>query len=130
MKNRKDLIRKEEEAIRKEWKNILFNLVFAFLAVIIPSLFYENIALTTALLFVVSAIGLIKWKSKLAIAIFFFGALWGPVSEMLAIKFGVWSYAVPNFFTIPIWLFFVWGDAAVFLFETAKEIHKLGVKDK
>jgi hypothetical protein len=128
-KNIKKTIKNETKIIRKEWKNILFNLLFAFFAVLIPSLLYENIILTTTLLVLVSLIGLFKWKSKLSLAIFLFGAVWGPLSEMFAIHFGAWQYSTTNFYTIPIWLFIVWGDAAVFLFETAKEIKKLGVKE-
>lgn len=122
-------MKKEEKIFRKEWKNIIFNCIFAVIVVLIPSLLYKNIALTTVLLILVSAIALFKWKSKAAIVIFIFGALWGPISEMIAIHFGAWSYTLVNFYTIPIWLFFIWGDAAVFLFEMSKEVIKLGFKD-
>lgn len=125
----KKLIKKEKKIIRKEWKNILFNCIFALLALLFPILFYNQLYLTTISLSIVSIIGLLKWKSKLALTIFIFGAFWGPLTEMIAIKFGVWTYARPDFFNIPFWLFVLWGMAAVFLFETAKEINKLGVKD-
>lgn len=125
----KSFVKEEGKKIKKEWKNILFNCIFALFAVGIPSLFYKNIFLTTTLLIIVSLIGLIKWKSSLATTIFIFGMFWGPISEMIAIHFGAWNYAIPNFYTVPAWLFLVWGMAAVFLFETSKEIHKLGVKD-
>lgn len=124
----KKFIKQEKKALKKEWKNILFNTIFATLTVLFTALFYKNIWLTTIIISIVSVIGLIKWKSWLTFTIFIFGALWGPLCEIISIKFGVWQYAIPNMINIPIWLFFVWGNAAAFLFETGKEIHKLGVK--
>ncbi len=126
---KKKVIEKEVKAIRREWKNILFNLAFAFLAVIIVSYLYRNIMLTTLLLSVITIVALVKWKSWLTFTIFLFGAIWGPLSEMMAISFGAWQYAWPNINTIPLWLFILWGDAAAFIFETAMEFKKLGVKD-
>jgi hypothetical protein len=125
---KKGFIEKEKKVIRKEWWSILFNCVFALLAVIFPVLFYRNILLTTILLSVVAIVGLLKWKSWVTLIIFIFGALWGPISESIAIHYGVWQYAVSNFLNVPIWLFVLWGMAAAFLYQTALEFIKLGVK--
>ena len=119
---------KEEKIIKKEWWNILFNCIFAALALLITILFYKNNLLGTILLLIISIIGLLKWKSWVTLIIFLFGALWGPISESIAIRAGVWEYAVPNFFNVPIWLFVLWGIAAAFLYQTALEFRKLGVK--
>lgn len=129
-KNEKNLIKKERKIIKKEWKNILFNCLFAFLALLITVLFFREPILATILLSLTSLLGLIKWKSKLTLAIFLFGGLWGPICEMIAINYGVWEYALPNFLNVPFWLFILWGMAAAFLFETAKELNKLGFEDK
>ena len=117
-----------EKRIELEWKKILFNMMFAFLSVVIVILFYENILLASVLLGIITITGLIKWKSKLTLIIFLFGALWGPICEIIAISFGVWSYSAPNFFNVPVWLFILWGNAAAFLYQTAIEFKKLGVK--
>jgi len=125
MKKKKNNINKK---IRKEWKNIIFNIIFGVLTLLIASFFYKNIILATSLLIIVTVIGLIKWKSKITIIIFILGAIWGPISEMIAIYLGAWNYSYPNFINIPIWLFFVWGNAAAFIYQTAIEIKKLGIK--
>lgn len=122
------VIKKEEKLVRKELYNILFNCLFAFVSLLIPILFKKYILSATLLLLSVSIIALIKWKSKITLLVFVFGALWGPLSEMIAIYFNVWSYSNPNFFNIPFWLFLVWGNAAAFLYQTGLEIHKLGIK--
>ncbi|MCX6750940.1 MAG: hypothetical protein NTZ83_05760 [Candidatus Pacearchaeota archaeon] len=121
-------IEKEKKVIKKEWWNILFNCIFAILALLFPILFYKNIPLTTILLLIVSIIGLLKWKSWITLVIFIFGGLFGPLCEIIATKYGVWQYTLPNFLTVPIWLFLVWAMAAAFLYQTALEFIKLGVK--
>ncbi len=120
---------KFEKRLRKEWKNILFNIVFGGLSILIVILTYENILLTTALLIILSIIALIKWRSKITIFVFIAGAIWGPISEMIAIAFGVWQYSFTNIINIPLWLFILWGFAAAAIYQTAIEIKKLGVKD-
>jgi len=113
---------------KKEWKNILFNCIFAILALVFPILFYKNNLLATILLLTISIIGLLKWKSWITLILFIFGGIWGPISEIIAIQYGVWEYTLPNFFSVPIWLFILWGMAAAFLYQTALEFIKLGVK--
>jgi len=126
--NKERFIEKEGKIIKKEWGNILFNCIFAALALLITIFFYKNNFLATILLLIVSIISLLKWKSWATLIIFLFGALWGPICENIAIKYGVWEYAFPNFFNVPIWLFVLWGMAAAFLYQTALEFRKLGVK--
>jgi hypothetical protein len=131
MKNKKSLnkfVKKEERIIRREYLNIIFNVGFAILTLLIPIIFNKNIWLATILLILISLIALIKWRSSLTLIVFLFGALWGPISEMIAIYFNVWSYSYTNFINIPIWLFIVWGNAAAFIYQTTVEIKKLGVK--
>lgn len=125
----KKTIERETKIIRKEWKNIIFNTYFAFLSLFIVIFSYRNLLLTTLLLSILTLIALLKWKSKMAWAIFVFGFIMGPVAEMIAITFGVWQYSVTNWINVPWWLFILWGDAVVFFYETMKELKKLGVKE-
>ena len=91
--------------LRKEWLNILFNAVFAVLTLIITILFYRSVWLAVSLLLIVTAIGLLKWRSPLVIFVFLFGALFGTFSEIVAIRYGIWTYAVSNVAGVPFWLF-------------------------
>lgn len=121
-------IEKEMKTIKKEWGNIIFNCIFAILALLFPVLFYKNIILTTILLSIVSIMGLLKWKSWTTLTIFIFGGFFGAAAEIIATKYNVWTYSVSSFLNIPIWLFIVWSMAAAFLYQTALEFIKLGVK--
>jgi len=126
MKNK--LVKKEKRLIKQEWKNIAFNLAFAFLTLAAAIVFYKNILLATLVLAIITLLGMLKWKSWLTLCIFISTAIWGPVSEIIAIYFGAWQYPFVNVFNIPLWLFFVWGNAGVFIYQTSIEIRKLGVK--
>ncbi len=111
--------------LRAQRFNLLFNLLFAIFTISTPILFYESIFLSTTILIFISIIGLIKWKSLTSLFIFIFGAISGVASEIIAIHFGVWSYAVVNFMNVPIWLFLVWGNASAFIYQTTKEFNKI-----
>ncbi len=108
--------------------NLLFNFLFAVLTIVLPMFFYERIFFTTFLLLLISISGLMKWRSSTSLFIFIFGAIFGVASEIIAIHLGVWSYAVVNFINVPFWLFLVWGNASVFIYQTGKEFEKLSIK--
>ena len=48
--------------LRKEWLNILFNLVFAILTLILTILFYRSVWLAVGLLVIVMVFGMLKWR--------------------------------------------------------------------
>jgi len=112
--------------LRKEWLNILFNLVFAILTLILTILFYRSVWLAVGLLVIVMVFGMLKWRSPLVIFVFIFGALFGTFSEIVAIRYGVWTYATSNVAGVPFWLFVVWGNAAMFFYQMAVEFERLG----
>ena len=114
--------------LEKEWKNLIFNLAFAIVTLLIVAFFYKNILLTTILVGIIAITGLIKWKSKRTLIIFIIIGLLGAFAEMYAISKGVWSYAIFDFKNIPTWLFIVWGNAAAFIHQTSIEIKKIGIK--
>ncbi len=101
------------------WRSNLFNCIFAVLTLSITILFYRKVLLATILLLALAFIALIKWKSKLTLLVFIFGAIFGTMAEMVAIKFGVWNYSVTSIFNVPYWLFVVWGNAAIFIYHLA-----------
>lgn len=116
--------------LKKEWKNILFNFVFAILSILIVIFFYKRIFLASILLLIVAIIGLIKWKSKITLAIFIFAGLFGTIAEMIVITYGVWIYSIKNIINVPLWLFILWGNAGAFMYQTAIEFKKIGIKEK
>jgi hypothetical protein len=111
---------------KKEEYNIIFDCVFAVLALLIIILFYDRIFLATILQILLGVVGLIKWNSKITFRIYLFSGIFGALAESLVITYArAWEYTFPNILNIPIWLFFLWGNAGAFIYEIAKEIKKL-----
>ena len=50
-------------------------------------------------------------------------AILGSIAEMIAIYFGAWKYATPTVFGIPMWLPFVWGNAALYIVRMNRVIN-------
>ena len=117
-----------EKKLSREWKNIIFNIIFGILTLLFIVLFYNRILLTTFLLISLAVIGLFKWKSRLTFIIFIFGAIAGSIAEIIGTSNGVLTYSIPNISTIPLWLFILWGNTASFLYQTGIELKKLGIK--
>lgn len=120
--------KKLANVLSHESANILFDILFISFALSVVVNFYNNILLATALLSVVSFIGLFKWKSKMTLILFFLVGILGTFAEIIAISYGVWFYPINNFINVPFWLFILWGDAAAFIYQISKEIKALGVR--
>lgn len=52
----------------------------------------------------------------------------GPVSEMICIASGAWSYSDPVIFGIPIWLPLVWGNCGICFIHIATRFNEIKVK--
>jgi hypothetical protein len=123
-----EFIKREEKIIEKGWSSSAFNILFAVCAILLTSIFYKNLYLTTLFLLILTTIALFKWKSWITFAVFLVVALTAPLFEMIAIHFGVWHYSLPNVGNVPIWLFVLWGDAGALVYQIALGVKKLGVK--
>ena len=76
-------------------------------------LLWRESFMLTLTLFVISALMLVVLRSKKITAVYVFVALWGPLTEAIAIAKGVWHYESPDFFGLPLWLPFLWGAASI-----------------
>ena len=101
--------------MKKEVKNFLLICPLALSTLIIPSFLGDNQILSSVALFLVGLLMLrIDW-SKRNLVFYFTMLISGPIAEAVAIYFGAWTYANPVFIGIPIWLFFVWGNAGLYV---------------
>jgi len=83
--------------------------------VLIVLLFWKNNFLTTIFLlteFLLAATFFYNKKEKL---FFILTGVFGIILETLGGLVGIWTYASPNFITVPIWIFFCWGFTFMFL---------------
>jgi hypothetical protein len=114
--------------LEKELRNILFNIAYAVCILLCIILLYRQSLYATLLGLALSAAALLRWRSWVTAAVFCIGALVGVAVENIAIYFGAWHYSVVHAGYTPLWLFIAWGAAAAFIYQTALELRKLGMK--
>lgn len=114
----------------KDYRGLAFDILFTIISIITVLMFYRRIIVTFIILVVISVVGLIKWKSKATLLVYVISAICGPVSEILAIHFGVWSYSYSTMLGIPIWLIPLWGATAAYIYQLGIEIKKLKLARK
>ncbi len=83
-------------------------LLFIFLPVNYQ-LFWKTPAIGNLAALIVIAGCFVFFHQKIDFIRFFAGLIFGSLGEISAVSFGVWYYALPDFFGIPIWLGLYWG---------------------
>ena len=75
-----------------------------------------------ALIALVLAVGLgifLLRPTRASLVVYVVGFIFGPTAEAFGIHAGAWTYSNSDFLGIPIWLPFVWGNAALFIQNSA-----------
>jgi uncharacterized membrane protein YoaT (DUF817 family) len=102
----------EKEAV-KHSKQLLKELalelgMFSLLAASIVLLWKDNLTLSIIVLMeCLLTLGL--WHEKYDLAFFFIVAVLGTASEIVFVYFGVWQYANPSVFGVPLWFPLAFG---------------------
>lgn len=76
-----------------------------------------------ALIVLVFAVGLgifLLRPTRASLVVYAVGFIFGPTAEVLGIHAGAWRYSSPDFLGIPVWLPFVWGNAALFILNAGE----------
>jgi hypothetical protein len=111
--------------MKKETKNFLLICPLTLLTLIIPSFLWSNQILSSVLLILVGLLMLsIDWRYK-NLVFYLVVLISAPMAEAIAIYFGAWTYTRPVFIGIPIWLFFVWGNAGLYVVKLKEFIFSL-----
>ena len=96
----------------------LISAIFAFSTLLATAALWRH---PVALIVLVLAVGLgifILRPTRPSLVVYAVGFVFGPTAEALGIHAGAWSYSTSDFLGIPIWLPFVWGNAALFIQNT------------
>jgi hypothetical protein len=86
---------------------------FAALTLAVILVLWQNPFVSAVILGGFHIIVLVYLKSRRLFFTYLFGFMLGPLAEVLAILAGAWTYTVPQFFGIPVWLPFLWGAATL-----------------
>ena len=97
----------------------LISAVLAFSTLLVTAALWRHPA---ALIVLVLAVGLgifFLRPTRASVVVYAVGFVFGPTAEVLGIHAGAWTYSSSDFLGIPVWLPFVWGNAALFIQNTA-----------
>lgn len=82
-------------------------------------LWHYPVALVALLL--VTAVGIYRIRPiATSIVVYMTGFVFGPLAEALSISTGAWEYDTTHLLGVPVWLPFVWGNAALFIQNMAE----------
>ena len=103
------------------WQKILFLVVGLAITVwLIRSFYQQNSIIFLTLLFVSVGFFARPTRKKKEIITYGIGAIVGPSMEAIIIDAGVWAYANPSMFGVPIWLPLLWGLTACMMMKVAE----------
>ncbi|MBI2675547.1 MAG: DUF2878 family protein [Candidatus Aenigmarchaeota archaeon] len=104
-------------------KAFLYSIILAFLTLFSVSILWQRPLALTAVLIVLSIAMLLIWRNREDLYLYVIVSIAGALAESFAIGFSVWSYSVPDFMGIPVWLPFLWGIAGLLIKRITLEIH-------
>ena len=99
----------------------LISAILAFSTLLVTAALWRH---PLALIALVLAVGLgifLLRPTGPSLVVYAVGFVFGPTAEVLGIHAGAWRYSTGDFLGIPIWLPFVWGNAALFV-QNAGEV--------
>jgi uncharacterized membrane protein YoaT (DUF817 family) len=97
--------------------NFIIILVCGALTLAVPLVFGHDILASISALTVLSILFVTINFSFSRLLLFLLVFFAGPVSEIIAIYAGAWTYTYPSVFGIPLWLPFVWGNASLYIID-------------
>lgn len=91
------------------------DLLIFWCVVFLVILVWKHTFLVTGILIAAYLVRYFIWPDREDHVFYAAGAIIGSVTEIIATRAGIWSYALPSFLNIPLWLPFAWGFAVVLI---------------
>jgi hypothetical protein len=107
---------------------LLLEILLFWSGILTIGMLYNSNLILTLFLIVYWMIGIKFWHKTQDLYFFITGAVVGPIGEIICIHFGVWHYANPTLFGIPIWLPFVWGLATILIKRIVETFVRIEMK--
>lgn len=98
----------------------LISAILAFSTLLATAALWRHPLALIVLVFAVGVGIFLLRPTRPSLVVYAVGFVFGPTAEVLGIHTGAWSYSSSDFLGIPIWLPFVWGNAALFIQNTSE----------
>jgi hypothetical protein len=96
----------------------LISAILAFSTLLVTAALWRHPVALVVLVFAVGLAIFLLRPTRASLVVYAVGFTFGPSAEALGIHAGAWSYSSADFLGIPVWLPFVWGNAALFIQNT------------
>jgi len=106
-------------------KNLLIGFMAFILEIVLFYYLWENNIILTISLILVSAFILIWFSSREEKILYFACFILGPLFDLLLVPRGVWSYANPTFYGVPLWLPIAYGLGTVVIVKIGNSISRM-----
>ena len=106
-------------------KNLLIGFMVFILEIVLFYYLWENNILLAISLILVSAFILIWFSSREEKILYFVCFVLGPMFDLLLVPRGVWSYANPTFYGVPLWLPIAYGLGTVVIVKIGNSISRM-----
>jgi uncharacterized membrane protein YoaT (DUF817 family) len=93
----------------------LLSAILAFSTLLVTAALWRHPVGLIALVFLVGCAIFLLRPTISSLVVYAVGFVFGPIAEILGIHAGAWRYSAPDVLGIPVWLPFVWGNAALFI---------------
>ena len=97
--------------------------IFWFVVFLVVLTWRHNIAVV-AILIAAYLARYLFWPNREDHILYIAGAIIGPTAEIVATHAGIWTYTLPTFLNIPVWLPFAWGFAVVLIIRIGQAFVK------
>ena len=89
------------------------------------ALLYERTALLAGCIVLLAAVTLLIDRRHGDLWVLLGGAVLGPVAEIVAVACGAWTYRVPDFLGIPLWLPLAWGLGTLLIMRISEGLKEV-----
>jgi hypothetical protein len=110
--------------VKKPIYGLLRDLLIFFVVIFVVILVWKNNVAVTAIIIGAYLLRYVLWPNNEDHIIFAAGAILGTTAEIIATHVGIWSYTLPTFLNIPVWLPFAWGFVSVLIVRIAQSLKK------
>ena len=109
---------------KKSTYALLRDLIIFFVVIFVVILVWKNNTAVTAIVIGAYLLRYVLWPNNEDHIVFAAGAILGTTAEIIATHAGIWSYTLPTFLNIPIWLPFAWGFVSVLIIRIAQSLKR------
>ncbi|MBA4390471.1 MAG: hypothetical protein C0399_05990 [Syntrophus sp. (in: bacteria)] len=103
---------------------VLRDLLIFFVVIFVVILVWKNNIAVTAIIIGSYLLRYVLWPNREDHIVFAAGAILGSIVEIIATRVGIWSYTLPTFLNIPVWLPFAWGFISVLIIRIAQSLKR------